>query len=75
MRKIFKIIFSRYFISLFLILVEFAILLYLAIFAGSYSVGMLIGFIVINFLAAISLVNRDANPEYKVSWLIIILQV
>ena len=73
MRKLWKTIFSRYFISAVLILAELALLFYLLFFAYGYSVYALILIAAVNVAAVISLINRDANPEYKVSWLVIVM--
>lgn len=73
MRKLCRIIFSRYFISAVLILAELALLFYLLFFAYGYSVYALILIAAVNVIAVISLINRDANPEYKVSWLVIVM--
>ena len=68
-------VFSRYFISAALILAEFALLIYLTVSASTYSAFALGFSVCMNILAVFSLINRDANPEYKVSWLVVVLFV
>ena len=73
MRKLCRILFSRYFISGILILAELSLLFYLIFFAYGYSIYALVVIVVVNVAFVISLINRDANPEYKVSWLLILM--
>ncbi len=75
MRKLTRFIFSRYFISAIMILLELALILYLVITASRYSIYAFLVMVVLQILAIISLVNRDANPEYKVSWLVVIMLI
>ena len=75
MRKLCRIIFSRYFISAVLILAEIALIFYLLFAAYEYSFLALTIITAINAVALITLVNRNANPEYKVSWLVIIMLI
>ena len=72
MRKLCRVVFSRYFISALLILTELALLFYLVTFAHGYSFYFTVLLIVIDAISVISLINRSANPEYKVSWLVVI---
>lgn len=69
MKKLMRVIFSRYFISGALIFTELILLLYLVISASNYSGYVYIVMIVLQYLLVLSLINREANPEYKVSWL------
>ena len=69
MRRIIRFLFSRYLFSGLIILFEITLILLLVIFASSYSVGAFVFMVSVNILALISLINREANPEYKVSWL------
>ena len=73
MRKLCRFIFSRYFISAALILAELLLLGYLLFAAYEYSWIALLFFVTLNVIALISLINKDANPEYKVSWLVVIM--
>lgn len=73
MRKLCRFLFSRYFVSSLVILLDISLLIYLVVYASRYSVYALLSVIIINFITIFSLVNRDANPEYKVSWLVVMM--
>ena len=73
MRKLCRIIFSRYFFSAIVIVVEFFLLFYLLFFAYEYSALALLVIGAVDFIAIVSLINRDSNPEYKVSWLTVLM--
>lgn len=73
MRKLCRVLFSRYFISGVLILAELLLIGYLLLAAYEFSFAALVFFGAVDVLALISLINRDANPEYKVSWLVVIM--
>ena len=73
MRKLCRTVFSRYFISAILIFAELLLLGYLLFAAYEYSWIALLFFVTLNVIALISLINKDANPEYKVSWLVVIM--
>ena len=75
MKKLCRMIFSRYFISAMLILAELLLIGCVMYFAYGYSLFALGFLIAVNIFAVISIINRDANPEYKVSWLVIVLVV
>ena len=73
MRKIGKVLFSRYSISALMLLAEVVacIFLFLSMPTSVYS------FIAVSFIiemtAFLNLINKDANPEYKASWSAVIL--
>lgn len=73
MRKICRFVFSRYFFSAVVILAEFALLFYLLFSAYEYSAIALAIMVIADYVAVISLINRDSNPEYKVSWLTVLM--
>ena len=75
MRKLCRVIFSRYFFSAAIILAEFFLLFYILFFAYEYSAAALIVRGAVDVVAIISLINRDSNPEYKVSWLAVLMLV
>ena len=75
MKRVLRVVFSRYFFSALIILLEFALLFSLVWFASSYSVGAFLAMVIINIIALMSLINREANPEYKVSWLAVMTLV
>lgn len=73
MRKLCRMIFSRYAISALVILLELALIALLGFRAYEYSVYALVLFTAVDIAVAITLVNRNANPEYKVSWLVVVM--
>lgn len=73
MRKICRVLFSRYSISLLMILFEIVGFVYLCLnaFTSLYLAVALCA--VMGLFALLSLVIRDANPEYKIPWAVIIV--
>ena len=74
MRKLCRMLFSRYTISAILILLEVLIIVYFPLGRVTAYVAMALSF-VISVIAAVNLINKDANPEYKISWLVVIMMV
>ena len=75
MRRICRVLFSRYAISAIMILAEVA-LIGLLIFSMPKSVYVLIAvWIAVSLVALVHLINRDTNPEYKIPWAVVILVV
>ncbi len=72
MRKLCRFFFSRYFISALIILFELVLMLFLALRAYEYSIYALGAVVLIELAVIITLLNRNSNPEYKVSWLVIV---
>lgn len=72
MRKLGRIFFSRYAVCALVIAAELALFIFILILAESlaalFSVSALL-----SFVALIHLINRNVNPEYKVSWAVVIL--
>ena len=75
MRKISRVLFSRYSVSAIVILCELLLLAFLAIEAYEYSILALIIIYAVNAAVILTLVNRSANPEYKVSWLLVVMML
>ncbi|MBO7304969.1 MAG: cardiolipin synthase [Clostridia bacterium] len=75
MRKLWRFLFSRYFISAAVILLELLGMAFLISYAYDYSIYAFAVMVVLDVLLVISLINREANPEYKVSWLVVVLLV
>lgn len=72
MKKILKFLFSRYFLSAVFILVELVILVYFLFYGYYYSSVLVIISGIIDVLVIISLINRDTNPEFKLTWLAVV---
>ena len=73
LRKLCRVFFSRYAISALLILAEVALMTYLLVSATTYFYVFLAVAGLFGVATLVSLINKDANPEYKVTWSVIIL--
>ena len=72
-RQVIRFIFSRYFITLAIILIELLLVEYLLY---AIAENLLITTAVVFVLYAVGtihLINRDANPEYKITWLLVMV--
>ena len=75
LKKILKFLLSRVFIISFLLFLQIVILVVVVFKIGSQGIIYYIIFSVIGSLFAFSILNRDFNPAYKISWIIAILAV
>ncbi len=75
MRKIFRIFISRYALSAVFILAELALIAYLAFYAYAYSFLFVLFASVVNLLVVLSLINKDTNPEFKLTWLAVVVLI
>ena len=73
LRKLCRVFFSRYAISALLIIAEVILMTYLLVSATTYFYVFLALACVFGTVTLVSLINKDANPEYKVTWSVIIL--
>ena len=73
MKKLCRVIFSRYFITAVISVAELVMLALLLSYASSYSYVFLIVSAALNIMVVLSLISRDINPEFKVSWLVVTL--
>ena len=73
LRKLFKLLFSRYMISALIILLDIAALAYLIVSFSAYSVVFLVEVLTVNLMVLIAIMNADYNPEYRVSWIAVVL--
>ena len=69
MRKILRVAFSRYAISALFILAEFVLMTLLLLYYYTYSWIFAIVAGAVNLIAFVSLIIKDTNPEFKLSWL------
>lgn len=74
MRKLTKFLFSRYSISALLIVLEVLIIVYLPLSRVALYVALALS-VIVSLVAMINLVNKDANPEYKISWMAVIILI
>ena len=75
MRKIFRIFISRYALSAIFITAEIALIAYLAFYAYAYSFAFVLLAGAVNVLVIISLINQDTNPEFKLTWLAVVVLI
>ena len=73
MRKIWRALFSRYTLSALVILMALGFLLFLIYVASAYSLVFYAALVIIDVVVVISIINREAHPEYKIPWLVITL--
>lgn len=69
MRKLCRMIFSRYAVSFIIILLEIAFYVLLVFRFSFLSLPAFAFLTLLNVLSAIVVINRDSHPEYKASWL------
>ena len=65
--------FSRYAISALIIVAEVIVMTYLLVSATTYFYVAVALAYIMGIVTLVMLINRDANPEYKVTWIAIIL--
>ncbi len=75
-RSIWRLLFSRYAISAFTILGEIVIFsIIVATASRFYTYLFLFLTVIIDLIGVIAIINRDANPEYKVTWVGLVLLI
>ena len=74
-KKIVKFLLSRLFIITLLLFLQLALLITVIFVIGFRGVVYYIVFNIIGGLFAFTILNRDFNPAYKISWIIAILAV
>lgn len=72
MKKILKFLFSRYALSALFILAELLLLVYFLFYGYMYSSVFVILTGIVDVLVIIILINRDTNPEFKLTWLVVV---
>ncbi len=72
MKKILKILFSRYTVYAAFILAEVLLLAYFVFYAYTYSLIFVLLSTLVNISVLVSLINRDTNPEFKLTWLSVV---
>ena len=73
MRRLIRVLFSRFFISGAVILVELVGLAYVVFELSVYSVNFLILNLVLNLVFLFYVLNTDTNPEYKLTWTYVLI--
>ena len=73
MKKILRLIFSKWSISLILLLAQVAAVIIFLLYLNSYFIVFHIASMVIGIIVFFVCVNRTENPEYKIPWIFLIL--
>ncbi len=73
MKRIARFLFSRYAICAFTILFEILILASVILAASVVSYVFFGVALLVDVIMVIAIINRDANPEYKVTWIIVVM--
>lgn len=72
-KEIWRLLFSRYSICALVIALEVLLIAFLIATASVISYAFIAVFAVIDIVTVIAIINRDANPEYKVTWVVLVL--
>ena len=75
MRKLYRFLFSRYTLSAIVILLSLGLVWAFLWFMSAYSLFFYATLTVLDIIVVLSIINREANPEYKLPWLFIALIV
>ncbi|MBR2467054.1 MAG: PLDc N-terminal domain-containing protein [Clostridia bacterium] len=73
MRKLGRMIFSRYAVCALIIGVEITLFISILFIASEFFAALFSVSAIISLFALVTLINSDVNPEYKVSWAVVIL--
>lgn len=73
MRRFCRIFFSRYALCALFILFEIALIAYFVFYFSIYSFAFLAMAAIINILVFINLINKEINPEFKLTWLVVVM--
>jgi cardiolipin synthase len=75
MRRFLRILFSRYTISAVFILLYLAALGYFIVYFSIYSLLFFLCAAAVDLIVLIQIINRDINPEVKLTWLAVVMAV
>ena len=73
MRKLCRMIFSRYAVSFIIILMEIAFYVLMTLYFSFLSLPAFAFMTFLNIISAVVVINRDSNPEYKAAWIAAII--
>ena len=73
MRKLFKILTNKIVITVFFFLVQIAFTVCILLLLSAFSAWVYLGFSVISLFVCLFILGKDANPGYKLAWVIPIL--
>lgn len=73
MRKLGRIFFSRYAVCALIIGLEIGLWVFILFIAAEFFTALFSLSAIISIISLLTLINRDVNPEYKLSWAVVIL--
>ena len=73
MKRLYRFLFSRYAVSAVMIILEIALISFMLIKATELSYIAFLVATTVNLMIVVAIVNSDANPEYKISWVVIVM--
>ncbi len=72
MRRPLRFLFSGYFVSAILIVLEVIALFWIFLELSAYSAYVLLGGLLISLFSVLAVINANYSPEYKVTWIVVI---
>ena len=72
-RKIWHLLFSRYSVCALAIVMEFVIVALVIAAASEVSYAFLALALLVDIAAVVAIINNNANPEYKVTWIVVVM--
>lgn len=73
LRRPVRFLFSGYFVSAMIIILEVVLIFWFALELSAYSGYILAAMLLVCVVSAVVVLNADYNPEYKITWLFIII--
>jgi len=75
MKKIFKLLFGRFFIVAILIIIQLSIILSAVTWLQDYNHWVYLASLALSIVMAFFIIGNRTNPSYKITWLIVILAI
>lgn len=75
MRKLCRVLFSRYAVSFLIIAIDVALFTCLMVYLSSFQPAVAVALFIFDVLMLLHLINRDTSPENKLPWAVILLAV
>ena len=73
MKKLCRLLFSRYAISAFMIVADILFIIYLFLEASKVYYAVFFAALILDICILVAIVNANVNPEYKVSWITVVM--
>lgn len=72
-KGILNVVFSRTFIVVLLVLAQLAVFAASLIYLQEYATYIYAGFLVLGIVVVIYIINRNSNPDFKITWILLIM--